>query len=55
MEGIDIELVNKEFAKELDGYQCEVALAIGYREEEGDYNAQLPKSRRKLGSILIQI
>lgn len=54
MEGIDIELVNKEFAKELDGYQCDVALAIGYRHEE-DYNAQLPKSRRRLNSILVHI
>jgi len=30
MEGIDIDLVNEEFKKELDGYQCDVALAIGY-------------------------
>jgi len=44
MEGIDVELVNKEFASELDGYQCDVALAIGYSHEE-DYNAKLPKSR----------
>ena len=30
MEGIDIDLVNEVFKKELDGYQCDVALAIGY-------------------------
>ena len=30
LEGIDIKLVNNEFKKELDGYQCGVALAIGY-------------------------
>ncbi|WP_457665474.1 nitroreductase family protein [Thiolapillus sp.] len=54
MEGIDIERVNQAFAKELDGYQCDVALAIGYRHED-DYNAKLPKSRRRLDSILIRI
>ena len=44
MEGIDMVLVNKEFETELDGFQCDVALAIGYSHEE-DYNAKLPKSR----------
>jgi hypothetical protein len=28
IEGLDIDLVNQEFKKELSGYQCEVALAI---------------------------
>jgi nitroreductase/dihydropteridine reductase len=55
MEGIDIELVNKEFEKELDGYQCEVALAIGYHHPEEDYNVKLPKSRRRLDSIFTHI
>ncbi len=55
MEGIDIELVNKEFAKELDGYQCDVALAIGYHHPEDDFNAKLPKSRRALSEILTRI
>ncbi len=54
MEGIDIELVNEAFKTELDGYQCDVALAIGYRHQE-DYNAGLPKSRRRLDSILLRI
>jgi len=44
MEGIDTELVNKEFKKELDGFQCDLAVAIGYSHKE-DYNAKLPKSR----------
>jgi len=44
LEGIDAPMVEKEFAKELDGYKCEVALAIGYHHEE-DFNAKLPKSR----------
>ncbi|MEP0357233.1 nitroreductase family protein [Paraglaciecola sp.] len=55
MEGIDIELVNSEFATELNGYQCELALAIGYRHPEEDYNARLPKSRLSLDDVLICI
>lgn len=51
MEGIDIERVNEEFKEELDGYQCDVALAIGYRHPEGDYNAKIPKSRRRAESV----
>ena len=44
MEGIDIELVNREFAEELGAYRCELALAIGYSHAE-DPNKALPKSR----------
>jgi len=54
LEGIDIDLVNEEFKHELDGYQCDVALAIGYQHPE-DYNAKLPKSRLSLESILVRI
>lgn len=55
MEGIDAELVNKEFEKELGGYRCEVALAIGYHHPQEDYNAKLPKSRRKLESVVVRM
>ncbi|WP_033092437.1 nitroreductase family protein [Colwellia psychrerythraea] len=55
MEGIDIDLVNKEFSKELDGYQCDVALAIGYHHPEDDFNAKLPKSRLALNDVLLRI
>lgn len=55
IEGIDIELVNKEFEKELNGFQCDVALAIGYHHKEDDYNAKLPKSRRTPESIFIHL
>lgn len=55
MEGIDADLVNKEFEQELGGYHCHVALAIGYRHPEEDYNAKLPKSRRKLDSVLVRV
>ena len=55
MEGIDIELVNKEFSEELEGYQCDVALAIGYHHSEEDFNAKLPKSRLAFSEILVRI
>jgi len=52
MEGIDTDLVNEEFKKELDGFQCDVALAIENHHFQEDYNAKLPTSRRNLDSIL---
>ncbi len=55
MEGIDTDLVNEEFKVELDGYQCDVALAIGYHHPQEDYNEKLPKSRRSLDSVLVRI
>jgi len=55
MEGIDTELVNDEFTEELGGFQCGVALTIGYHHPQEDYNAELPKSRRKLDSIMVRI
>jgi nitroreductase/dihydropteridine reductase len=55
MEGIDTDLVNEAFKKELDGYQCDVALAIGYHHSEDDYNAKLPKSRLSLENVLVRI
>jgi len=51
MEGIDRELLKQYFAKELDGYECHVALAIGYHHEE-DRNAQAPKSRLALEDVV---
>ncbi len=55
MEGIDTDLVNEEFKVELDGYQCDVALAIGYHHPQEDYNEKLPKSRRRLDRVLVRI
>ena len=54
IEGIDIELVNEEFKKELDGYQCDVALAIGYHHED-DFNSKLPKSRLNMDELLMRL
>ena len=55
LEGIDTALVNKEFDTELDGYWCDVALAIGYHHPEEDFNAKLPKSRRSLERVLSRL
>lgn len=55
MEGIDVDLVNKEFEEELGGYRCDVALAIGYHHPEEDHNAKLPKSRREPKNIYVHI
>ena len=54
LEGIDSPMVEQAFANELDGYKCEVALAIGYRHEE-DFNAKLPKSRLTHEELFIHL
>ncbi len=55
MEGIDSEMISKEFAEELDGHICHVALAIGYHDETMDYNAKLPKSRLAIEDMLVKL
>ena len=55
MEGIDTGLISQEFKNELNGYQCDVALAIGHHHPQEDYNAKLIKSRRSLGNIMMRI
>ena len=55
LEGINVPLINKEFKQELNGYQCDVALAIGYHHPEEDFNAKLPKSRRNAEDIFVKI
>lgn len=52
MEGVDAELISKEFAAELDGHVCEVALSIGYHEQNGDYNHGLPKARLAIEDVI---
>ncbi|MCB5161153.1 nitroreductase family protein [Marinomonas algarum] len=51
MEGIDHELISDAFP-ELEGYQCDVALAMGYHDAAEDYNAALPKSRLSVERVL---
>ena len=55
MEGVDSELIGEIFNKELEGYECHVALAIGYHHESEDFNAKLPKSRLAMESVLTVI
>ncbi|MGX9463397.1 NAD(P)H-dependent oxidoreductase [Shewanella sp. A14] len=52
MEGVDSEMIGQIFAKELDGYVCDVALAFGYHHPDEDYNANLPKSRLAAEQVL---
>lgn len=52
MEGVDSEAISQMFAEELDGYVCDVALAIGYRNDAEDYNLPLPKSRLPIEKVL---
>ncbi|WP_299002217.1 NAD(P)H-dependent oxidoreductase [uncultured Shewanella sp.] len=52
MEGVDSEMIGKAFEKELKGYQCDVALAIGYHHIDEDYNVNLPKSRLSTEDVL---
>jgi nitroreductase/dihydropteridine reductase len=55
LEGIDTQLVQEAFKEELDGYVCDVALAIGYHDTQADSNAKLPKSRLSLDDVLVRI
>ena len=55
MEGIDSDMVSKEFGAELDGYVSDVALAIGYRDEAQDYNISPPKSRLATEDVFIKL
>ena len=55
IEGIEVDLVNAEFAKELDGHYCSVALAIGYSDPARDANAKKPKSRLPVDQVVFRI
>jgi nitroreductase/dihydropteridine reductase len=52
MEGIDSDLIAEIFADELAGYECHVALAMGYHHAAEDYNFPLNKSRLDLKAVL---
>jgi nitroreductase/dihydropteridine reductase len=55
MEGIDTELVGEIFKQELDGFVCDVALAIGYHDQAEDYNYGLPKARLAESDVITTI
>lgn len=52
MEGIDSQLLSDAFSAELEGYECHVALAIGYHHPSEDYNLALPKSRKPFEQVI---
>lgn len=52
MEGVDAELIGETFKQELDGYQCDFALAIGYHKQDEDYNHGLPKARLPIDDVV---
>lgn len=53
MEGIDTELIAEIFKEELDGYVCDVAIAMGYHMAGEDYNYALPKARLPQKDVMI--
>ncbi|SJL83780.1 nitroreductase family protein [Vibrio palustris] len=55
MEGVDKQMISQEFAQELQGYECELALSVGYHLPADDYNASLPKSRLPLADVVTRI
>ncbi len=55
MEGVDPELIGEIFKDELDGYVCDVALAMGYHKKDEDYNHGLPKSRLPASDVITVI
>ena len=55
MEGIDTKVLDEEFGLREQGYNSLVVVALGYSDEEADYNAKLPKSRLPLSEILIEV
>lgn len=55
LEGIDSDLVAEAFKEELDGYVCEVALAMGYHKEGEDLNKTLPKTRLSQESVFVHV
>tara|TARA_R110001583_G_scaffold26533_18_gene95595 strand:+ start:14064 stop:14723 length:660 start_codon:yes stop_codon:yes gene_type:complete len=52
MEGVDPELIGEVFKDELDGYVCQVGLAMGYHSGDKDYNYGLPKARLPMDDVL---
>jgi nitroreductase/dihydropteridine reductase len=55
MEGIDVKSIDEEFGLREKGYTSLVAVALGYHDEEKDFNAKLPKSRLPYSEILTEV
>ncbi|MCT7655337.1 nitroreductase family protein [Oceanimonas sp. NS1] len=55
MEGVDSELIGEQFKHELDGYVCEVALAMGYYKQGEDFNHGRPKARLAAEDVIVML
>lgn len=55
MEGFDTQVLDKELGLDEQGMHSLVIVPIGYRDEEKDYNAKLPKSRLPYSEIITEI
>lgn len=55
MEGIETRVLDEEFGLREKGYSSLVVVALGYRDPEADYNADLPKSRLPYEDILMEV
>ncbi|OXY83153.1 nitroreductase family protein [Oceanimonas doudoroffii] len=55
MEGVDSELIDEQFKHELDGYVCEVALAMGYYKQGEDFNHGRPKARLAAKDVIVML
>ncbi len=55
MEGIDTKVLDEEFGLRERGYTSLVVVPIGYRQDEEDFNAKLPKSRLPYSEILTEV
>lgn len=55
MEGIQPDVLDKEFGLSEKGYRGLIVLPIGYSKKENDYNANTPKSRLDYSQILTEI
>lgn len=53
MEGVDAQKISEIFADEMEGYECTVAVAMGYHKKEEDYNHGLPKARLAQEDIIM--
>ncbi len=55
MEGIETAVIDAEFGLREKGYSSLVVVPLGYRDEEKDFNAKLPKSRLPYADILTEV
>ncbi|HEY0222292.1 MAG TPA: oxygen-insensitive NAD(P)H nitroreductase [Lactovum miscens] len=52
IEGVDLQILNKEFDLESQNLSANLVIALGYHKEDEDFNAKLPKSRLDKTTII---